>query len=86
MIEVPIGIAVVVVLLAVLLPKLPLGAAKALAIVGALMVTAGAFYMLIVPGWQPDPSGRLRWPWNWVVFVLISVVLIGAAGSFAILG
>jgi len=64
MIEIPIGIAVVVVLLWILVPRLPIGGAKGTAIVGALIVAAGAFYVLIIPGWQPDPSGRLHWPWN----------------------
>jgi hypothetical protein len=86
MIEIPIGIALVIFILSVLLPKLPLVAAKALAIMGALLVTAGAFYMLIVPGWQPNSSGRLGRPWNWIVFILIAIALIGAAVAFAILG
>ncbi len=85
MIEIPILIAVVLLLLSWILPKLPLEFAKALAVLGALIVIAGAYYMLIVPGWQPAPSSRLRAPWNWLVFVLTAALLLGAAGGFAIL-
>ncbi len=85
LIEIPIAIAAVLVVLAWLIPKLPPAGAKLLAGFGALALCGGAYYMLIVPGWQPNAS-RLRSPWNWLVFVVIAAALLAAAGAFAIAG
>jgi hypothetical protein len=84
MIEVPIIVVFVILILAAVLPNLSPGFAKALAVTGALIVTAGAYYMLIIPGWQAGRPSRLRPPWNWLIFVLIAAGILAAASAFTI--
>lgn len=81
LLEVPLIVMVVTVLLAVLLPKLPLWGAKILAGVGALLLTACFYYMIVTPGWQPG-SRPLPFPWNILAFLCTAAVILGAATLF----
>ena len=81
LLEVPIIVAVVAVLLAVLIPNLPPLGAKVVAVLGALVFIAGAYYMIVIPGWQPGAT-RLRPPWSGVVFVLVAALIAFVAGAF----
>lgn len=62
-------------MLAILLPLLPKIIAKILLVIGALVWIAGSYYMLIIPGWQPESYSRLRFSWNMLVFIGMSVIL-----------
>jgi hypothetical protein len=85
MIEIPILVVAVVWILSFVVPKLPPTGAKIALILGALLLSAGAYYMLIIPGWQPN-ARRLRPPWNWVVFLPIAGFLLLAAVAYAVKG
>lgn len=76
LLEVPLLMMVVGIFLAIFLPLLPKIIAKILLVIGALIWIAGSYYMLIIPGWQPDTSSRLRFPWNWLVLIGMSAILI----------
>lgn len=84
LLEVPLLIMVVGMLLAILLPILPKIIGKILLVVGILIWIAGSYYMLIIPGWQPDvyASQRLRFPWNWLAFIAMSAFLVFVTGMY----
>jgi hypothetical protein len=76
LLEIPILFVVVVIVLTVLLPHLsPLGQKVAIAIAGTLILFF-LYYMIVIPGWTPGYRGRLRWPWNWVVFLPVAALII----------
>lgn len=78
LLEIPLFMMVVGILLAIFLPLLPKIAAKILLVIGVLIWIAGSYYMLIIPGWQPDvyANQRLRFPWNWLAFIVMSAFLL----------
>jgi len=82
LLEVPIIVMVVGVGLAVLVPNLPPLGQKIAVMLGALVLIACAYYMIVIPGWQPGAT-RLRTPWNLVVFSMVAALLAFAAGAFA---
>lgn len=81
MIEIPIIVVVIGVLVTIILPKLPPLGQKVAVVLGALVFIAGAYYMIVIPGWQPDAK-RLRWPWNLVVFIPVALLIALLAGAF----
>lgn len=85
MYEVPLIIAAVVIFLLVLAPQLikypVLG--KIAVVIGAVIVTGGLYYMIVIPGWQPSHVRRLRWPASIIVFCIIALAI--ALGVIAIL-
>ncbi len=85
MIEIPLIVVAMAVLASIILPKLPPLGQKITAVLAALVFIAGAFYMIVIPGWQPDAK-RLRWPWNWVVFIPVALVIAFVAGMFVVAG
>lgn len=83
MLEVPIIVALVAIVLMVLVPNLPPLGQKIAVILGALVFIACAYYMIVIPGWQPGAT-RLRAPWNLIVFSAVAAVLAFAAGAFVL--
>jgi hypothetical protein len=81
MIEIPIIVVVIGVLLSVILPKLPPLGQKITVVLGALVFIAGAYYMIVIPGWQPEAK-RLRPPWSLLVFALVALLIAFVAGAF----
>lgn len=85
MYEVPLIIAAVIILLLVIAPHLikypVLG--KIAVVIGAVIVTGGLYYMIVIPGWQPSNVRRLRWPVNIIVFCTVALAI--ALGVIAIL-
>lgn len=70
MLEIPLLLVVVMLVMAFLLPSLsPLGRKIAI-VTAAAPILFCLYYMIITPGWQPNKSGRLKPPWNWLVFLL----------------
>jgi hypothetical protein len=60
LLEVPLVMAVVGVLAAVLYPRLSGWQADSVLVVAALVWLAGLYYVLVVPGWQPGAPRRSR--------------------------
>ncbi len=84
LLEIPLIVMGVVILLAVIIPKLPLPVAKVVVALGGMVILFGLYYMIVIPGWQPGATGRLRWPWNLIVFILIAAVVVLGIGVFVI--
>lgn len=84
LLEIPLLMMLVVILLAVFLPLFPKIIGKILLIMGALVWIAGSYYMLIIPGWQPETytKSRLRFPWNWLAFSAMSAFLLFVTGMY----
>jgi hypothetical protein len=80
--EIPLILMAVAVLLAILLPTLPKVAGKVLALAGAVVIIGGLYYMIVIAGWQPGDTSRLRWPWSLVVFLAIALLVVLAAGVY----
>ena len=85
--EIPCGVIVVLVLLTLVLPSLPLLAAKVVVVLAALVVVAGLYYVMVIPGWQPAAIAERRsgWPWNLVKFVLVALAIAAATTAFVVL-
>lgn len=84
LLEIPILFMVVIVVLSIILPNLPpLGQKIAIAI-AAVPILFALFYMIVIPGWMPGDKGRLRPPWNWVVFLPVAAAIITVVVAFAL--
>jgi hypothetical protein len=84
MMEVPLLLMVIGTMLAILLPLLPAIWGKALVICVGLLLIAGLYYMIVIPGWQPDNSGRVRKPYNFILFGFSTALVISAVIGFII--
>ena len=80
LLEIPVLLVVVVIVMLVIIPHLPPLGQKIAITIGAALILFFLFYMIVVPGWTP--SGHLNWPWNWVVFLLIAILIVSAVVSF----
>lgn len=76
LLEIPILFMITIVILAILLPNLPPWGQKTLIALASVPILFALFYMIVIPGWTPGYSGRLKWPWNWLVFLLIAIPII----------
>ena len=76
LLEIPILFILVVVILSVLLPNLPPWGQKIAIAIAAVPILFFLFYMIVIPGWMPSDKGRLKWPWNWLVFLLVAIPII----------
>ena len=85
MIEIAIVVMVVAALLAMILPLLPPIGRKIAVVLGAGIFIFGAYYMIVIPGWQPGAS-RLRWPWNLIAFILVALAIALVAIAFVLHG
>lgn len=82
LLEIPILLVVVVVVLSTLLPNLPPWGQKILIGIAAVPILFALFYMIVIPGWTPGYGGRLKWPWNWLVFLLLAVPIAAVVVMF----
>ena len=78
--EIPFLFTLVVVGLSALLPHLPPWGQKIAIAIAAVPILFFLFYMIVIPGWMPSDEGRLKWPWNWLVFLLVAIPIIGVVG------
>lgn len=76
LLEIPLLFVAIVVILSIVLPMLPPLGQKILVALAAVPILFALFYMIVIPGWTPDTSGRLKWPWNWVVFLLVAIPIV----------
>jgi hypothetical protein len=84
LLEIPILFMAVVVVLSILLPKLPPMGQKILLGIAAIPILFFLYYMIVVPGWMPGDKGRLRPPWNLIVFLLVAVPIVAVVILFAL--
>ena len=78
LLEIPILFVVVVIVMSVVIPKLPPLGQKIAFAIAAVLILFFLFYMIVIPGWTPGYEGRLKWPWNWVVFLLVAIPIVAA--------
>lgn len=84
--EIPIMLAVVGVVAALVLPHLSPFGAKVFIGIALLPVLYFLYYMIVIPGWMPSDTNRLRPPWSVVVFTLVAAAITGGYILFAFLG
>jgi hypothetical protein len=84
--EVPILLAVVGIVVSILLPMLPPVGQKILFGLAALPILFGLYYMIVIPGWTPNSSGRLRPPWSFIAFALAAALVIAVVLGFILGG
>jgi hypothetical protein len=82
LVEIPILLAIVLVVLAVLVPRLPPVGQKATIGAGAVAILCLLFYMVIVPGWMPGKSAGRALAWRVPLYVGSAALILIAAGWF----
>ena len=84
LLEIPILLMAEGVVISIVFPMLsPLGQ-KILIGIAAVALLFGLYYMIVVPGWMPGDSGRIRPPWNLLVFLLLTAAIIAGMVLFVI--
>ena len=84
MLEIPMLLVVVALGVAFLLPHLSSVGRKILVGIAALPVLFCLYYMIVIPGWQPDTSGRLKPPWNLLVFLQLAAMIVFGVVIFVV--
>jgi len=74
--EVPFLFIVIIIVLSLVLPHLPPFGQKILICLAALPILFLLYYMIVIPGWMPSDKGRLKQPWNIILFIFIATVVI----------
>jgi hypothetical protein len=82
LLEIPIILFVVLIVLAILLPRLPPTGQKVLIGIVAVAIVFCLFYMIVVPGWTSGESSRGWLVWRVALFLACAAVLITGAGAF----
>lgn len=82
LLEIPILLVVVALGMSFLLPHLSPVVRKIAISIAALPVLFCLFYMIVTPGWQPDTRGRLKPPWNLLVFLLVAAMIVAFVVMF----
>ena len=67
-----------------IIPKLPPLGQKIGIVVTAIFILFALFYMIVVPGWMPTDTSRLKPPWSWLVFLLIAIPIVTVVFLFVI--
>jgi hypothetical protein len=75
LLEVPLIVMVIGILLAILIPILPKVASKVFEVISAIILIAAFYYMIVIPGWQPNAS-RLGQRGKLITFSIISLLII----------
>ena len=81
--EIPLIMAVVGVLLAVLIPHLSIALRKGLLVLGTLVWLGGLYYMIVIPGWQPGRCSYSR-AWRLGLFLLLAGLFSFAVGAYVL--
>jgi hypothetical protein len=84
LLEIPILLFVVALVLAVLLPMLSPVGQKILLGLALIPVLFFLYYMIVIPGWTPGDRGRLKPPWNLILFVLTAGVIVFGVAAFVL--
>lgn len=81
--EIPLIMAVVGVLLVVAIPHLSIALRKGLLVLGTLVWLGGLYYMIVIPGWQPERRSYGR-AWWLGLFLLLAGLFSFAAGAYVL--
>lgn len=84
LLEIPILLMVVGMVVALLLPHLAPVGRKVLISIAALPVLFCLFYMIVIPGWTPNASGRLKPPWSVLAFLLLAALIVTGVVMFVL--
>lgn len=76
LLEIPILLVMVIVVASIILPKLPPLGQKILIALAAIPILFFLYYMIVIPGWMPTDTTRLKRPWNLVVFLLLAIPIV----------
>ena len=83
---VPVALALIGMVLAIIVPMLAPALAKALVGAGAVVAIGALYYMLVVPGWLPErPAGTGRRA-RWAIFLALVLALVAGAATFVVGG
>ena len=82
LLEIPLIVALVVIVAVFIGPMLPPLGQKLVVIAAGLVVIGGAYYDIVIPGWRPTP--RLAPPWSWIVFGTVATLVALGAGAFVV--
>lgn len=82
LLEIPILLVLVFLGLSFLLPHLGPVGRKVLVSVAVFPILFCLYYMIVMPGWQPDTRGRLRPPWSVLMFLVVAAVIVTIAVMF----
>lgn len=84
LLEIPILFVLAVLILSVALPNLPPLGQKILIALFAIPILFFLYYMIVVPGWMPGDTGRLRPPWNMILFLIVAAAIVFVVVAFAV--
>lgn len=79
---VPVGLALMGMALAIIVPLLPPTVAKVLVVAGAVIASGALYYLLVAPGWLPErPAGMGRMA-RLATFLAVALLLLAGAATF----
>jgi hypothetical protein len=82
LLEIPIMLFLLLVVLALILPGLPLNGQKLLLAIAVVPIVFGLFYMVVIPGWMP---GSVSWGsrvWRVALFLGCAAAIVAGVGAF----
>lgn len=79
---VPVGLALIGMALAIIVPLLPPTVAKALVIAGAVIASGALYYMIVVPGWLPERAAGMGRMGRLATFLALALLLVAGAAAF----
>jgi len=82
LLEIPILLLLIIVVVVILISHLSPFGQKILISIAAVPILFALFYMIVIPGWMPSDSTRLRPPWNWLVFLLVATLIVTVVVMF----
>jgi len=82
--EIPITLFILVVVLAVLMPRLSLTGQKVLLVIAAAAVLFCLFYLIVMPGRVPGTSGRGGLFWRVALFLGCAAAIVAGVGTFVL--
>jgi len=74
--EIPILLVLIIIVSVIVIPQLSPFGQKILLSIAVVPVLFALFYMIVIPGWMPSDKARLKWPWNWLVFLTIAILIV----------
>ena len=82
--EIPLLLLVAVLGVSFLFPHLSPVGRKNLIGIAALPILFCLYYMIVIPGWTPNHSGRLKPPWNLLAFLLLAAMIVTGVVMFVV--
>jgi hypothetical protein len=82
LLEIPIMLFLLLVVLALILPRLPLNGQKLLLAIALVPIVFGLFYMVVIPGWMPGSANWGRRVWRAALFLGGAAAIVAGVGAF----